>query len=68
MLYHDFISNKSIYAHTYICTHMNGINATVCSTPAELPGIVSPPCPWFPGCNRGRTTHTFAHGECEAQG
>ena len=57
------------YMHTHTYAHiLNGINATVCSTPAELPGIVSPPCPWFPGCNRGRTTHTFAHGEREAQG
>jgi len=68
MLSHDFISNKSVYAHTCIYTHITGINATVCSTPAEWPGIVSPRHPCFPGCNRGRATHTFAHGELEAQG
>ena len=65
MLRHDFISNKSVYAHTYIYTPITGINATVCSTPAESPGIVSPR---RPGCHRGRATHTFAHGELEAQG
>lgn len=60
---------KGVCAHT--CTHnlhTQPSSVPPYGIPAELPGVVSPSCTWFPACNRWRTKHTFAHGEPKAEG